>query len=88
MLTKNIVTLTITTETDFESFEAISIIDAGAADGFQVKGTDASGKTSEWIVIPTGIPYNAGKPDIRVIKKLSIKAASGASLNASVSVIY
>ena len=88
MLTKKIITLALTTDTDFENFESISIIDAGAADGFQVKGETADGKASDWITVPTGIPYNLGAVNGRTISKLQLKAASGKSLNASVSIIY
>ena len=84
---KVMITRTVTSETEFTDFESISIVDAGATDGFQIKG--GNGKlTSEWIVIPTGVPYNAGVASNRYITTVSIKAASGKSLNASVTIIY
>jgi hypothetical protein len=82
------ITRTLTAETTFEDFESISVVDAGAADGFQVKCGDYKGVVSEWITIPTGVPYNIGVASNRYITTLSIKAASGASLNASVTIIY
>jgi hypothetical protein len=83
--TKQPKTYTITAATSFQNFESLSLIDAGATDGFQVKG---DGADSEWIVIPTGIPYNIGQSGGRIITELFIKEADGKSLNVSASVIY
>ncbi len=84
---KVIVTRTITTETSFEDFISISIVDAGS-DGFKIKGGDYKQFTSQSIVIPTGIPYNAGEALGRYINKITIEAPATGSLNASVSIIY
>ncbi len=85
---KTPVTLVVTSETTFEEFESICIIDAGEADGFKVKGGDANGKTSEWIYVPTGIPYNMGQVSGRIIDALSLAAKDGSTLNASVTIVY
>ncbi len=87
---KNVITRAVTQQTEFTNFESISIVDAGAADGFQVLGgSDGVDKASQWMLIPTGIPYNAGKPDSgKTIPTLSVKAAEGKNLNVSVSIMY
>jgi hypothetical protein len=87
MLTKKVVTLAITVQTDFENFESLSIVDAGS-DGFRVIGENADGKASAAISIPTGIPYNIGSAAGRIINKLTLMTPASGSLNASVSVIY
>jgi hypothetical protein len=83
---RKIVTRTVTAETTFEDFESISIIDAGS-DGFKIKGQDYKQWASQSIVVPTGIPYNAGVASGRYINSLTIEAPTTGSLNASVSII-
>jgi hypothetical protein len=67
---------TLTEETDFENFQSLTLIDAGALDGFQLAGSDGV-----FGVIPTGIVINLGGVDGRVPIKFTVKAAAGASLN-------
>lgn len=84
---KKVVTLTITVATKFEDFESISIIDAGS-DGFKIKGQNYKEYTSQSIVVPNGIPYNAGVASGRYVNELTIEAPATGSLNASVSIIF
>lgn len=85
-ITKGPVSFQCTEQTIFENFESLSLVDTGATSGFQVKlGTSAS---SEWISIPTGIPYNIGQSGGKPIDKLIVKAAEGGTLNVAASVIY
>jgi len=84
---KKIVTTTVTVATTFTDFESISIVDAGS-DGFKVKGQNYKQYTSTSIVIPTGIPYNAGSPAGRYVNEITIEAPATGSLNASVSIMY
>ena len=84
---KKLVTLTVTVETKFEDFESISIIDAGS-DGFRIKGQNYKQWTSEEIVVPNGIPYNAGVASGRYINELTIVEPATGTLNASVTIVY
>jgi hypothetical protein len=74
--------LTLTSDYTFQDFDSVCLIDAGAADGYQLAGdNDVYG------VIPTGIVVNLGGANGRVGKKFSIKAASGKSLNVT-AIVY
>jgi hypothetical protein len=84
MAKKTLRTLQIITDTLFENFTSLSLIDATEANGFQIKGGSPD---SVWIFIPTGIPYNVGKEDLEVIDKLYVKAANGVTLNVSATVM-
>ncbi len=68
--------ITVTTTTDFSNFSSLTLIDAGAADGFQLAGTDGV-----FGVIPTGIVINIGQSEGRAVEKFTVKAATGKSLN-------
>jgi hypothetical protein len=78
-------TYAITSETFFEDFESLSLIDAGSTDGFQIKG---DGADSQWIFIPTGVPYNIGQSGGRIMTRIYIKEADGGTLNVSATVVY
>jgi hypothetical protein len=73
---KTVTVIPCTNTTIFENFESLSLIDAGATDGFQIQ--DAKGVTG---VIPTGIVVNIGGIDGKVCSKIIVLAASGKSLN-------
>jgi hypothetical protein len=68
--------IAVTSDRTFENFSSLTLIDAGAADGFQLAGSD-----DVYCVIPTGIVINLGGSDGRVGAKFSVKAAAGKSLN-------
>jgi hypothetical protein len=85
-ITKGPISFQCTEQTIFENFESLSLIDTGVTDGFQILlGTNAS---SEWIQVPTGIPYNIGQSGGKPIDKLIVKATEGKTLNVAASVIY
>jgi hypothetical protein len=81
-LTQTSKVITITTQTDFTNFSSLTLIDAGAADGYQLAGSDGV-----FGVIPTGIVVNLGGENGRVPSKFTIKAAAGKSLNVT-AIIY
>ncbi len=69
--------------TIFENFDSLSLIDAGATDGFQIQ--DSNGNTA---VIPTGIVVNIGGPAGKVAGKITVIPASGKTLNVTAIVYY
>jgi hypothetical protein len=68
--------LQITSQTDFQNFQSLTLIDAGASDGFNLAGGDGN-----FSFIPTGIVVNLGGGDGRAPAKFTVQAASGKSLN-------
>ena len=76
---KAIIIAALTSETVYEDFESISIVDAGATDGFNI--VDEKGNEG---FIPTGVPISIGGPGPKTSNYLKVKPASGKSLNATV----
>ena len=74
---KKITVGTVSTETDFEKFESLALIDAGS-DGFNLIDED-----SNEIVIPTGIPITIGGPGSRLCKKITVSDPDTGTLNVS-----
>jgi hypothetical protein len=75
-LTQPVKVLTITATTTFRNFTSLTLIDAGASDGFQIAGGDGV-----YGVIPTGVVINLGGSEGRVGAEFTVKAADGKSLN-------
>jgi hypothetical protein len=62
--------------TTFSNFESLTLIDAGATNGFQIAGGDGI-----YSQVPTGIVVNIGGPGPRLCEQVSIIATSGQPLN-------
>jgi hypothetical protein len=71
-----------TSTTIFENFDSLSLIDAGATDGFRIE--DSQGHIG---VIPTGIVVNIGGTQGKAASKIIVLAASGKSLNVT-AIVY
>ena len=82
-VTKNPVVVACSVITIFENFDSLWLIDAGAADGFQIQ--DSNGNAG---VIPTGIVVNIGGPAGKAAGKIVVIPASGKSLNVTAIVYY
>lgn len=68
--------LTLTSTTVFRNFQSLTLMDAGATDGFNLAGDDDNAG-----FIPTGIVVNLGGADGRAPGKWTVSEASGKSLN-------
>jgi hypothetical protein len=73
--TKTMQVLALTSDTVFENFASLTLIDSAATDGFQLAGSDGV-----YAQIPTGIVVNIGNYDLKPIAKAFVKATSGKSL--------
>jgi len=78
---RQLIVETVTSEKTFTNVFSILLIDAGETDGFQIAGED-----DVFGVVPTGVPVSISPVDGRAISKVTVKAASGKSLN--VTAIY
>ena len=68
----------ISTETVFQNFESLLLVDNGATDGFGV--VDNAGSVAAW---PTGVPLSIGGPGAKSSTYLKVIAATGKALNVS-----
>ena len=75
---KSIEVGTLIAEHTFEDFESLSLIDAGATDGFTLE--DIDGNTA---VIPTGVPISIGGPGPKASSFLTVKPTGSTTLNCS-----
>jgi hypothetical protein len=80
---KSPVVIPITTTTIIEDFDSVSLIDAGATDGFRLE--DSQGHIG---VIPTGIVVNIGGTQGKVGSKIIVLAPLSGSLNVTAIVYY
>jgi len=81
-VSKKLYVQAVTSQTTFENFESLLLIDAGGTDGFQLAGSD-----DNFAFVPTGVPVSIGAAGTRVCEKATVKAASGKSLNVT-AIIY
>ena len=75
---KSIQVGTLIDEYTFEDFESISLIDAGATNGFTI--VDDEGNEA---IIPTGVPISIGGPGPKSSSFLTVKATGETTLNCS-----
>jgi hypothetical protein len=71
-----------TSTTIFEDFDSLSLIDAGATDGFRIE--DSQGHIG---VIPTGIVVNIGGTQGKLASKIIVLAPLSGSLNVT-AIVY
>lgn len=72
----------LTTETTFNNFQSLTIIDAGQIDGFQIAGTNGV-----FGFIPGGFAFSIKGP-YTLCEQITVKAATGKSLNVTVILYY
>jgi hypothetical protein len=75
--------INVTSQTDFADFKSLTLIDAGASDGFNLAGPN-----SNFGFIPTGIALSFGGAEGRVPSKVTVQAAAGKSLNVTAIIYY